>query len=126
MATASTPKDFIDISRKHLVKVQAAWSTPTDWDDLTTYGLYCLEALVQAAGLSVGIPATRYHGDKVLNAKRLHDDHGLADVSDLMRELNEGRKANAYGDIEFEESDYDAEDIAQQIENYFDEVSSFV
>jgi hypothetical protein len=40
--------------------------------------------------------------------------------------LNVARKAKAYGDEEFDESDYDATDIARQIEEYFSKVSAFV
>jgi hypothetical protein len=36
------------------------------------------------------------------------------------------RKAIAYGDEEFDESEYDAEDIAHQVEDYYDKVSAFV
>src|SRR5437016_761719 len=108
MPTAKTPADFVDIARRHLGKVQDAWDEPTDWDDLTTYGLYCLEALVQAASIHAGIPTVHSHWEKVNHAKKLHVDRGLTDVSDLMRHLNEGRKANAYGDLDFDETDYDA------------------
>ena len=56
----------------------------------------------------------------------LHTDHGLPDISDLMSDLNSARKANAYGDDEFDEGEHDAEDVAIRIEEYFDSVSKFV
>ena len=36
------------------------------------------------------------------------------------------RKAMAYGDQEVDTSDYDADDIAQKVEDYFNKVSAFV
>jgi hypothetical protein len=49
----------------------------------------------------------------------------LPDIEDLLSDLNVLKKATAYGDMEFEESDYDAEEIATTIEDYFDAVSAF-
>jgi hypothetical protein len=37
------------LAEEHLKRVQAAWDDPTDWEDLTMYGLYCVEAAVVAA-----------------------------------------------------------------------------
>jgi hypothetical protein len=47
------PKHFMALAGRHLERVQEAWSEP-DWSDLSTYGLYCLEALVRAAQLHLG------------------------------------------------------------------------
>lgn len=66
------------LAQRHLGKVQAAWSEPTDWDDLSLYGFYC--------------------------------------ITDLLRDLNDARKATAYGDVALPE--LDAEDIAVDIERY--------
>jgi len=33
----------LKLARRHLERVLAAWDTPTDWDDLSLYGFYCLE-----------------------------------------------------------------------------------
>jgi len=37
------------LARHHLKRVLSAWDDPTDWDDLSLYGFYCLEAAVEAA-----------------------------------------------------------------------------
>ena len=126
MPTKNTPAYHLSIAERHLDKVRAAWDDPTDWADLTTYGLYCVEALVHAAGVAVGLSTVKTHWQKVGMAETLHTHHGLTDVSGLMRDLNEGRKANAYGDSEFDNSDLDAEEIANAIEEFFDEVGEFV
>ena len=70
-------------------------------------------------------PSTN-HWEKAREAGMLHQDHDLPDISDLMKELNNARKANAYGDDEFDEEDADAEDTASSIEEYFDSVRSFL
>ena len=42
-------------AKRHLERVLAAWDSPTDWEDLTIYGFYCLEASVVAAALHIGL-----------------------------------------------------------------------
>jgi hypothetical protein len=93
---------------------------------LGTYGLYCLEALIRAAALWSGETPIRTHWGKADQAKNLNNRQGLPDVADLLQDLNVMRKAMAYGDEDFDESEYDAENIADQIEDYFGKVSAFV
>ncbi|MCY3821609.1 MAG: hypothetical protein OXH52_20020 [Gammaproteobacteria bacterium] len=45
-------------------------------------------------------------------------EHGLPDVSDLLRDLNDARKSVAYGDIELPE--LDPEDTAMEIETFIE------
>ena len=42
-----TPEEKVALARKHLDRVLDAWDEPTDWDDLSLYGFYCLEAAVE-------------------------------------------------------------------------------
>jgi uncharacterized protein YutE (UPF0331/DUF86 family) len=116
----------LELARKHLNKVQAAWDEPTDWDDLYMYGLYCLEAAVDAALLTVDLPISRKHWEKADLAVKLHEIHGLPDVSQLLRDLNEGRKVLAYDDIDIESSEISAEDLSSQIEEFVEEVDKFI
>jgi hypothetical protein len=99
--------------------------TPTDWSDLTIYGLYAIEAAVLAAAVYTQQPVKKTHWDKRDVADRLHESHGLPDVSELMDQLNEARKATAYGDVEFP-GDLDAEDIAVAIEDYVQAVAELL
>jgi hypothetical protein len=119
------PKHFLKIAEEHLRRVIDARAEP-DWSDLGTYGLYCLEAMVRSAVLKTGGNPSRKHWEKAKEAKNLHKKHGLPDISDLLGDLNHMRKAKAYGDEEFDESDYDAEEIARRIEEYYEKVSALV
>lgn len=98
---------------------------PTDWDDLSLYGFYCLEAAVEAAARKVGLATSRKHWEKVDVAAELHAKHGLPDVEQLLRDLNDARKATAYGDVDIPD-DLDPEEIAAEIENYVDAVAALV
>ena len=117
MASAA---EKLELSMKHLKKVQGAWD-PLDWADLSMYGLYCLEAAVDAAAISFGVPLKAEHWSRVAAAQTLHTRHGLADVADLLRDLNAVRKSEAYGDVEAPE--LDAEQVAGQIESYVEAVA---
>ena len=118
MATGSRK---LDLARRHLKRVQAAWPEPTDWDDLSLYGFYCLEAAVEAAALHYRLATSKKHWEKVDIASQLYEDKGLPEISELLRDLNDARKAAAYGDIEAPE--LDAERVASDIENYVDAVA---
>ena len=50
--------------------------------------------------------------------------HGLDDVADLLRDLNETRKSESYGDVAAPE--LDAEETALQIETYVEAVRTLL
>src|SRR2546428_8082440 len=83
------PADKLRLARRHLERVQAAWDTPTDWDDLSIYGLYCLEAAVEAAATHVGLMTSKKHWEKADIAGELHKKHGLPDVGPRLSDLND-------------------------------------
>jgi hypothetical protein len=114
----------LQLARRHLERVLAAWTEPTDWDDLSLYGFYCLEAAVEAAALCVGLPTSKRHWEKVDVAGELHRRKGLPDITELLRDLNDARKAAAYGDVA--RPDLDAEDIAADIEKYVGSVAALL
>jgi hypothetical protein len=114
----------LEIAKKHLDRVLAAWDEPTDWDDLSLYGFYCLEAAVEAAALHFGLCIPKKHWEKVSLAEDLQKKKGLPDIGDLLRDLNNARKAAAYGDMD--RPDLDPEDIASQIEEYVDTVAALI
>jgi hypothetical protein len=110
------------LARKHLQRVQAAWDAPTDWEDLTLYGFYCVENAVCSAALHFGVAFAKTHQSKAEAAKSLAKVHNLPDVSGFLGVLNDARKAYMYGDIE--EPDLIAEEVAADIEQYVDKVES--
>ena len=46
-----TAEDSFQLALSHLERVQVSWDDPTDWADLSSYGLYCLEVSIVAAAL---------------------------------------------------------------------------
>jgi hypothetical protein len=82
--------------------------------------------LIRAAVLKTGGNPSRKHWEKIKEAKNLHKKLGLPDITDLLQDLNHMRKAKAYGDEEFDESDYDAKEIVRRIEEYHEKVSALV
>lgn len=111
----STADKKLAIAEKHLGRVQTAWYGP-DWDHLSIYGFLCLEAAVEAAALHLGIKVAKDHRQKSEVAADLHRLHGLPGVDSLMRDLNDARKAESYGDIV--PPALDPEDTANAIEAY--------
>lgn len=90
------------------------------------YGLYCLEASINAANLHVSkSPLKKTHHDKAEVARFLHTRYSLPDIDQLLIDLNQTRKAVAYGDTPQPEG-LVAEDIAAVIEEYVEQVRSLV
>ena len=121
---ATTADEKLELAGRHLERVLAAWDEPTDWDDLSLYGFYCLEAAVEAAAIHLGLRTSRKHWEKADTARVLHQKHGLPDVEQLLRDLNDARKAAAYGDTEA--PDLDAEETASRIEEYVEAVAELI
>jgi hypothetical protein len=119
-----TAEEQLNIAKNQLAKVQAAWFGEPDWDDLSLYGFYCLENAVCAAATHAGISFTRSHRGKVAVALTLTAQYGFPDISELLVNLNDARKASAYGDID--SPDLDAESVALAIEEYVGAVESFL
>jgi hypothetical protein len=116
--------DSLALAKKHLERVQSSWDPP-EWLDLAAYGLYALEAAVVAAALHCNVTLKRTHTSKADAADELSNSHGLPEISDLMQDLNEVRKSEAYGDISARPT-LDPEDVASQVEEYIDAVSNLL
>ncbi len=115
----------LELARRQLARVQVAWLDPVDWSDLSIYGLHALENAVVAAAEHLDITWQRTHPNKVSVARRLHAEHGLPDVADLLVDLNSLRKSEAYGELPPAEQ-RDPEDIAITVEEFLDAVSALV
>jgi hypothetical protein len=66
----------------------------------------------------------RTHTDKAIAAGKLAGRYGLPDVEDLLKDLTQTRKSEAYGDIAAPA--LDAEDVATEIEAYVTAVAAFL
>jgi hypothetical protein len=112
------------LAQRHMKRVEASWDDPVDWDDLSLYGFYCLEAAVEAAALHFKIKTSTVHSQKVEVAQRLHHDRGLPDVTELLVDLNGSRKAAAYGDVDAPE--LDPEEVKSEIAAYVEAVEKLL
>ncbi|HVM34013.1 MAG TPA: hypothetical protein VM784_01580 [Actinomycetota bacterium] len=119
------PKERLGRAREQLAKVQTAWLEPTDWSDLTVYGMYACENAVVAAANILRIKVKKSHWDKVAVAHELHEKHGLPDITALLEELNELRKGFSYGEVTAEPT-MPAEEIAAEIENFMHAVAALL
>jgi hypothetical protein len=113
-------RDYLDVARSHLERVQLTRSEPTDWTALCLYGFFALEAAVMAASTGLAWEIRRDHAAKAAAAGRLHAEHALPDVSELLVTLNTARKAVAYGDTSMPE--LDAYDVSVEVEHFVTEV----
>jgi hypothetical protein len=120
-----TPAERLGLSRQQLARVQVAWIEPTDWSDLALYAFYAVENAVVAAAEQLAIPWQPSHPKKADLAAQLHNDHGLPDVSALLRDLNSLRKSQACGEAPVSSS-FDAEDVAVLTEGYIEAVDELV
>ncbi len=116
-----TAEDSLLLALSHLERVQFSWDDPTDWTDLSTYGFYCLEACIVAAALHLGRKRPRNHREKGRAAQYLANEHNLPNIDELLVDLNEMRKHEAYGDTE-PPGDLDPEHVATVIEGYVQSV----
>ena len=125
MEMERTAESALDLARGHLERVQASWDDPTDWSDLSLYGFYCVEACIVAAALYLEWDAPSSHRGKAEAAQRLSAEHDLPDIADLLVDLNDMRKYEAYGDVE-RPDDLSAVEVAAAIEEYFGAVNVLI
>ena len=118
-------EDSLRLAQAHLERVQRASCEPTDWADLSSYGLYCLEAYIVAAALHLEQPRPGSDFAKAETAESLHQEHGLPDIGDLLIDLNTMRKHQAYGDTPAPVG-MDPEDTAGMIETYVNPVQDLL
>ena len=114
----------LDLAKRHLEKVRAAWDEPTDWADLAIYGFYCLEQTVMAAAVEYGLRGRKQHRDRVQLANRLHKNKGLPDVSKLLTDLHNAQKYASYGDVR--PPRLVAENVTREIEEFVEAVAAIV
>ena len=119
----SSALEKLHLAESQYERAQMAWDPP-DWADLSHYGFHALENAVDAACLHLGIPVARSHPARQEASEQLHCDHGFDEISELLRDLNETRKSESYGDVTAPE--LDAQDTVMQIETYLEAVRALV
>ena len=119
----SSALEKLDLAESQYERAHAAWDPP-DWADLSHYGFHALENALDAACLHLGIPVARTHQARQVAAEQLHREHGFEDVSELLRDLNETRKSESYGDVAAPEMD--AQDTIMELESYVEAVRALV
>jgi len=85
---------------------------------------YALENAVEAAALHTRAHYLKSHWSKALVARKLSQRHKLADVSDLLTDLNDVRKGTAYGDVD--EPEISPEDVLSEVGSYVDAVEALL
>ena len=113
----------LELAERQLERILSAWDPP-DWANLSHFGFHALENAVDAAAMHVGLSIHKTHPARVDAARVLHLDHEFADVSELLKDLNEVRKREAYGDIHAPE--LDAESTVARIEEYVSSVRELI
>lgn len=120
-----TAQESFQLALAHLERVQDSWDDPTDWANLSSYGLYCLEACIVAAALHSQHQRPRTHYDKVGLADLLTEEQDLPDIGSLLVDLNEMRKHEAYGDV-YPPEGLDPGETAKTIGEYVDSVGTLL
>lgn len=119
----STSLEKLELAERQLERALSSWDPP-DWADLSHYGFHALENAVDAASLHVGVSVQKSHPARVAAAARLHLNHDLDDVSNLLQDLNEVRKSESYGDRPA--PSLDPEDTVVRIEAYVASVRELI
>ena len=73
----------------------------------------------------MGLPRPNTHPQKVQKVRQFASSYGLPDVGDLLVDLNNKRKHEAYGDIDAPEN-LDPQDVAAEIDEYVEAVNRFL
>src|SRR6266508_5876128 len=119
----SSAREHLELAQRHLARVQSA-SESADWPYLALDGFYCLENALVAAAIHAGIVTQESHPAKASAAQQLAASHRLPDISGLLVELNDARKAEAYGDVARPE--LDPEHLARTLEQYLEAVEAML
>lgn len=115
--------DNLRKAREQLARVQVAWTEPVDWSDLAIYAFYALENAVVTAADHFQIAWKLTHPSKVEATRKLHQEHDLPDIADLLTELNTLRKSEDYGEVQPSRT-LSPEDIAIAVEEYIEAVAA--
>lgn len=118
-----TAIEKLELAERQLGKVLSSLD-PVDSANVSHFGFHALENAVDAMHLHLNKRLDRTHPARVKAAKELHEDHGLDDVSQLLKDLNETRKSESYGDVPAPELNLERE--VTRIQEYMNAVREIV
>lgn len=78
------------------------------------------------AARATGGPRTQRHHEKASLALKLHQDHGLRDMSERLTELSDLRKDVSYGEPGDDLGEVDLEDLVSEVESFIEEVERLI
>ncbi len=120
MATQKA-SDYLRLAYEHLKRAE---ENPSDADSVFVWGFWSLENAVKAASIRAKIEVIKQHWSAGAAARKLAKSIALPNVSDLLSDLNQGRKAAAYGDTE--EPDLEPNHVLESLRDYLAKVSSYI
>ncbi len=116
-------RQHITRARRQLERVQVAAWDPDDPEEAVTWAFYAYENCVAALAERFDRRWTRNHREKADLARRLHAKGLISrDIGDELEELNSLRKDVAYDEPGPELGERDLEDLANELEEFIDEV----
>ena len=130
---ARSKRQRIQDARKRLALARKQWDEavtdswePAEPADCVTKSFYGFENALMAAVVATGGPRTQRHYEKADLALKLHEDHGLRDISDRLTELNDLRKDVSYGEPGAELAGVNLDDLVSELESFIDEVDRLI
>ena len=117
----SKAEEYLALARSHLARAE---EKPEDADNVFVWSFWGLENAVKAAASHAGVNVIKQHWSTGQAARKLAKAHGLSDVSDLLSDLNDGRKSTAYGDTD--EPDREPKEILAGFREFIEEVAGFL
>ena len=118
-------RQHIARARRQLERVQVAAWDPDDPGEAVTWAFYAYENCVAALAERFGRELTWNHREKAELARRLHADGLISrDIGDELEELNSLRKDVAYDEPGPALGERDLEDLANELEEFIDDVDS--
>lgn len=119
-------RERLAIAKRQLEKVQsAAWGE--EYEEAVMWAFYAYENCVTAVAALHDMKWPHIHSQKAQLAQQLHLEGFVSiDISDELRRLNDLRKAVAYEQPDPELLEVDLDILAQELEEFIDEIDANV
>ena len=117
---------MLAVARKQLDEAAADSWEPAEPADCVTKAFYAFENSLMAAVLATGGSHTTKHYVKAQLALKIHQDHGVRNISERLTTLNELRKDVSYGEPGPDLLEVDLEDLVSDLESFIEEVEGLI